>query len=73
MLKYGLRTLSKSEKEYIPVYEGDPTNRDKSYHQGIPWPWTLGLYFDALKNLIANCKDKKTKQILEDKYNKFIE
>ena len=72
LLKYGLRTLSKSEKEYIPVYEGDPNNRDKSYHQGIPWPWTLGLYFDALKNLIANCKDKKTKQILEDKYNKFI-
>jgi len=72
LLKYGLRTLSKSEKEYIPVYEGDPHSRDMSYHQGVPWPWTLGLYFDSLKNLMAATKDKKWKQELQLKYHQFI-
>lgn len=73
LLKYGLRTLASSEKEYVPVYEGDPNTRDKSYHQGVPWPWTLGLYFDSLNNFISNSKDKKTKNMLEEKYNKFVE
>ena len=43
-----------------------------SYHQGVPWPWTLGLYFDSLRNLIKATKDKKQKQELEEKYNNFI-
>ncbi|MBR2289138.1 MAG: hypothetical protein IJ867_00550 [Clostridia bacterium] len=72
LLKVGLRTLSKSEKEYIPVYEGDPYQRDMSYHQGVPWPWTLGLYFDSLRNWIAVCKDKKLKLELQSKLNEFI-
>ena len=72
LLKYGLRTLSKSEKEYIAVYEGDPHKRDMSYHQGVPWPWTLGLYFDTLKNLIDSTKSKKLKQELQLKYDQFI-
>ena len=73
LLKHGLRTLSKSEKEYVPVYEGDSYKRDMTYHQGVPWPWLLGLYFDALKNLIANEKNKKEKQALKEKLNNFIE
>ena len=44
-----------------------------AYHQGVPWPWLLGLYFDALKNLIANEKNKKEKQALKEKLNNFIE
>lgn len=73
LLKHGLRTLSKSEKEYIPEYSGDSYKRDTSYHQGVPWPWLLGLYFDTLRNLISYEKDKKQKHILVEKYNKFIE
>ena len=73
LLKYGLRTLSKTEKEYIPVYEGDPHSRDMSYHQGVPWPWTLGLYFDSLRNLIASEKNKTSKEELQKKYNQFVE
>ena len=73
LLKYGLRTLSKTEKEYIPVYEGDPYNRDMSYHQGVPWPWLLGLYLDSLKNLIVATKNKKERQKLQEKYNQFVE
>ena len=40
---YGLKTLAKGEKDYIEVYEGDTFKRDMSYHQGITWPWLLGL------------------------------
>ncbi len=72
LLKHGLRTLSKTEKEYIPIYEGDSYKRDMSYHQGVPWPWLLGLYFDTLKNLITSEKDKKKKEELKEKLNSFI-
>ena len=48
--KYGLKTLSSDEDGYVDVYEGSAYKRDLSYHQGITWPWLLGLYYDALKN-----------------------
>ena len=73
LLKHGLRTLSKNDKDYIPVYEGDSFKRDMSYHQGIQWPWLLGLYFDALTNLINNEKNKVKKEKLIEQYNKFIQ
>ena len=38
--------------KYVEVYEGDSFNRDMSYHQGITWPWLLGLYYDSLKKII---------------------
>ena len=43
-----------------------------SYHQGVSWPWLLGLYFDTLKNLITREKDKKKKEELKEKLNSFI-
>ena len=61
--KFGLKTLAEGEKGYIPVYKGGPVERDESYHQGITWPWLLGLYYDALKNLIE-ANDELTKQEL---------
>ena len=50
--KYGLRSLSNSEHEYVSVYEGDSFKRDMSYHQGITWVWLLGLYYNALRNVL---------------------
>lgn len=73
LLKHGLRTLGANEKEYVPVYEGDSFKRDMTYHQGVPWPWLLGLYFDGLKNLIKAQKDKKIKKELEQELENFIE
>lgn len=61
--KYGLKTLAEGEKGYIPVYKGGPVERDEAYHQGITWPWLLGLYYDALKNLI-DANDELTQQEL---------
>lgn len=70
---YGLKTLAKGEKNYIDVYEGDGFKRDMSYHQGITWPWLLGLYYDSLKNIIKAQKNKTEKKEYEEKLEKFIE
>ena len=71
--KYGLKTLAKGENQYIDVYEGDSFKRDASYHQGITWPWLLGLYYDSLKNMLKAEKDKMKKEELENKINQFRE
>ncbi|MDO5556778.1 MAG: amylo-alpha-1,6-glucosidase [Clostridia bacterium] len=68
---YGLKTLAKGEKNYIAVYEGDSFKRDMSYHQGITWPWLLGLYYDSLRNIMNAEKDKIKKQELNDKLKEF--
>ena len=70
--KYGLKTLAKGEENYVEVYEGDSFKRDVSYHQGITWPWLLGLYYDALKNMVKSEKNKTKKKELESKLESFI-
>lgn len=69
---YGLKTLAKGEKNYVDIYEGDGFRRDMSYHQGITWPWLLGLYYDSLKNIIKAEKGKTKKSELQKELEKFI-
>ena len=69
--KYGLKTLAKGEENYVEVYYGEPARRDMSYHQGITWPWLLGLYYDALKNMITYSKNKNNKEELKKKLEEF--
>ena len=69
---YGLKTLAKGEQNYIEVYEGDGFKRDMSYHQGITWPWLLGLYYDSLKNMIKATKDKELKKYYKEKLKEFV-
>lgn len=71
--KYGLRTLAKGEKGYIDVYEGDCFKRDSSYHQGITWPWLLGLYYNTIQNKIKFERNKTKKKELEKEKVKFQE
>ncbi|MBT3424401.1 MAG: glycogen debranching protein [Bacteroidetes bacterium] len=65
---YGLRTLSPRNTNYRGEYKGSPETRDESYHQGMVWPWLIGIYTDALlkqskskasvkKEVIKNFKD----------------
>ena len=68
---YGLKTLAKGEENYVDVYEGDNFRRDMSYHQGITWPWLLGLYYNALRNVVAFEKDKKKRDITNEKIKEF--
>ena len=72
LTKYGLRTLAKGEEGYIAYYEGDPVKRDMSYHQGVVWVWPIGLYHDALKNIIDDEKDRLEKEKLLIEYEKFV-
>ena len=69
---YGLKTLAKGEKNYIEVYEGDSFRRDMSYHQGITWPWLLGLYYDSFRKIIEAEKAKTKKEKLQKEYNEFV-
>jgi predicted glycogen debranching enzyme len=48
---YGLRTLSPEDPGYITNYVGNRRERDGAYHQGTVWPWLLGAYFDAVRNV----------------------
>jgi len=73
LTNYGLRTLAKGEPNYIEIYEGDPFKRDASYHQGPVWPWLLGLYYNALKNMVNLETNKTKKQQLKEKLEKFCE
>ena len=70
---YGLKTLAKDEENYISIYEGDNFKRDSSYHQGITWPWLLGLYYNTLKNQLRVTKDKTVKSELQNKIDKFVD
>ena len=69
---YGLKTLAKGEENYVEVYEGDPQKRDSSYHQGITWPWLLGIYYDSLKNCLYVAKSSEDKKKWKDKLDKLI-
>ena len=69
---YGLKTLAKGEKDYIEVYEGDSFRRDMSYHQGITWPWLLGIYYDSFKKILEAEKNKTKKEKLQNQYNEFV-
>lgn len=68
---YGLKTLAKGEKNYVDIYEGDGFRRDASYHQGITWPWLLGLYYNSLRNMKAFEKDKEKRKELTEKIEDF--
>ena len=70
---YGLRTLAKGEPGYRERYEGDMIKRDMSYHQGVIWPWLLGLYYDSLRNMIKAEKNKTARKALEEKLKLFKE
>lgn len=70
---FGLKTLAKGEKDYVEIYEGDAKHRDSSYHQGITWPWLLGLYYNALVNQKQSAKTKKKKEEIAQKIDHLIE
>lgn len=70
---YGLKTLAKGEENYIEKYEGDSFKRDLSYHQGITWPWLLGIYYDSFKKIVKEEKNKTKKKELEEQLTKFVQ
>ncbi len=56
---YGLRTLSPEHPEYLADYKGSTDQRDSAYHQGMIWPWLIGMFTDALLNFTPKKEAKK--------------
>lgn len=44
LTSYGLRSLAQSDFQYRGRYEGDPIQRDGTYHQGTVWGWLIGAF-----------------------------
>jgi predicted glycogen debranching enzyme len=40
----GLRSLARSDAQYIGRFAGGPLQRDGAYHQGTVWSWLLGPF-----------------------------
>ena len=70
---YGLKTLAKGEAGYREIYEGDVIKRDMSYHQGITWPWLLGIYVDSLLAVTKAEKNKTKKKAYQEQYEKLVQ
>ena len=47
----GLRSLAPDDPRYRPHHRGNPAERDAAYHEGTVWPWLLGPYVDAAKQV----------------------
>ncbi len=43
----GLRSLSPKSGMYRPLYAGVQRERDRNYHNGPVWPWTIAAYVEA--------------------------
>ena len=68
---YGVKTLAKGEENYVDIYEGDKFKREMSCHQGITWPWLLGVYYDALMNMKLVQDNHEKEEELNEKIEKF--
>ena len=43
-----------------------------SYHQGITWPWLLGIYYDSFKKIVEAEKNKNKKETLQKELTAFV-
>ncbi|MCT4544923.1 MAG: amylo-alpha-1,6-glucosidase [Vallitalea sp.] len=63
---YGLRTLSKYDRQFVKEYSGSHYKRDMSYHQGTVWPFPLGGFFIAylkVNDYSTSAKEKVLEQL----------
>jgi predicted glycogen debranching enzyme len=51
----GLRSLDPGDPRYRPYHRGGPAERDAAYHQGTVWPWLIGPYVDAARQVGRSC------------------
>ena len=55
--KYGIRTLSNDNPNFLSIYKGDRKQRDMAYHNGTIWPWFFGFFvkdYDKLKEFVES-------------------
>ena len=68
---YGLRTLSVRDEAYAGKLETKVTKKNPPYYRGAVWPWTVGLYVDAV--LRYRGKEAETVEMLREYLNRFSE
>ncbi len=61
----GLRTLSPKNPAYRGIYEGDQENRDRSYHQGLVWPWLLEHFCEGYLKLHKKSGLNRVKELYQ--------
>lgn len=47
---FGLRTLSRTDSNYIGKCKNTVNRSDPAYYMGSVWPWTIGSYVNAVLN-----------------------
>jgi predicted glycogen debranching enzyme len=60
----GLRSLSRDNPAYRPVYIGDQWSRDTAYHQGTVWSWLLGPYVTAVMRISGGAAREEARSLL---------
>ncbi len=68
--QFGLRTLSPEDLEYQADYKGSTDQRDSCYHQGMIWPWLIGIFADSL---MKYCSKKESKAYLTETFSALWE
>ena len=53
----GVRSLSPSDRRYVPQFAGDAAEREVAYHQGTAWTHLLGFYVRAALRLAPDDMD----------------
>ncbi|MEM8830898.1 MAG: amylo-alpha-1,6-glucosidase [Cyanobacteria bacterium P01_G01_bin.19] len=56
LTSHGLRSLDPQHPDYVPIYGGDPLQRDGAYHQGTLWSWLIGHFVQAHLKVYENPK-----------------
>ena len=54
LTSHGLRSLSSKHPDYVPIYGGNPLQRDGAYHQGTVWGWLIGHFVQAHLKVYQN-------------------
>lgn len=53
----GVRSLSPTDRRYVPQFAGDVAEREVAYHQGTAWTHLLGFYVRAALDLAPHDMD----------------
>ena len=60
----GLRTISPKSGDYRPVYIGGQLERDRNFHNGPVWPWTIAAYAIAYLKVYQHSGENFIRRLL---------
>jgi len=62
----GLRSLSPKNHEYVGVFQGNETERNKAFHYGSVFPWLFGHFADCYLSLYKSAGESRIQQLLNN-------